>query len=183
MTSQQPSKRAKKSGVNVEKGQPAPPPKDPKPTPAAPTKNGRPTKLTPELQAAICEKIERGVYPEIAAIASGVHRATFYRWMQQGENARAKGYESTLRDFCDAIEASKAIAESKASQKLYTIATEDHDGRGSAGALIEYLRRTAPDRWAVKDMAKTGTDEGDGELVVKVRFVGGEASAEAEKGP
>lgn len=148
----------------------APVPK-PAATPAAPRKNGRPTRCTPELQTAICGKIRSGVYPEIAAVACGVPRATFYRWLSQGENARVKGYESSFRDFRDAIDDARAEAEAIASSKLFEIATEGHDGRGSAGALIEYLRRTAPERWAVRDNAKTGKDEDQGPVQVNVHFV------------
>jgi len=151
--------------------------------PKATRKSGRPTKLTPELQDRICDKIRRGVYPEIAAVSEGVPRTTFYRWLEQGENARSKCYESSFRDFRDAVDGARAVAEAIASAKLYEIATEDHDGRGSAGALIEYLRRTAPERWAAKDNARTGTDENQGPIQVNVHFVteeGGDGSASSK---
>lgn len=46
---------------------------------------GRSTKLTPELQSEICKLIAAGNYPEVAAEANGIDRATFYRWMAKGK--------------------------------------------------------------------------------------------------
>lgn len=68
---------------------------------------GRPSKLTAEIQTKICERVAAGSYPEIAAVAVGVHRATFYRWMAQGRKAK----RGVFRDFRDAIKKAAADAE------------------------------------------------------------------------
>lgn len=44
----------------------------------------RPTKLTPDLHRRIVSMISAGAFPEVAAGACGVSRATFYQWMQRG---------------------------------------------------------------------------------------------------
>lgn len=113
----------------------------PKPRPM-----GRPTKLTPELQAAIVEAVEQGNYPEVAAMAQGMDRATFYRWMQRGESNAED--DRPFRDFRDAVTHARAVAEHYALQVVRTGFA--HDDKGAERAQW-YLERTAPDRWGRRD--------------------------------
>lgn len=68
----------------------------------------RPTKLSPELEAQIVTLLRAGNYPETAAAAAGISRATFYNWLREG--ARAK--RGVKRQFRDRV--LRAIAESEA---------------------------------------------------------------------
>ena len=45
---------------------------------------GRPTKLTPEVQAAICEHLANGATLEVAAQAEGITRQTVTNWRMAG---------------------------------------------------------------------------------------------------
>jgi len=45
---------------------------------------GRPSALTPERHQAIVGAVKRGMSPERAAQATGVHPATYYGWMARG---------------------------------------------------------------------------------------------------
>ncbi|HXF72327.1 MAG TPA: hypothetical protein VNO79_06935 [Actinomycetota bacterium] len=47
----------------------------------------RPTKLSPEVQARICQAIRAGNYRETAARYAGIGISTFYAWLQRGERA------------------------------------------------------------------------------------------------
>lgn len=49
------------------------------------TKMGRPTVLTPELQAKFIEVLKHGNFPEYAAEACGIDRASYYLWMRKGK--------------------------------------------------------------------------------------------------
>lgn len=67
-------------------------------------KVGRPSKLTPEVKARLIEAFEKGAYDDDACHYAGIHKSTFYRWIERG-NMEAKG---EYRDFCDAVECSQA---------------------------------------------------------------------------
>lgn len=65
---------------------------------------GQPTKLTPELQAKICQVLELCNVLEDAALFCGLSRTTVFMWMQKG---REQGH-GKYRDFFDAVETAKA---------------------------------------------------------------------------
>lgn len=111
-------------------------------------RNGRPTKLTPELQRSIVELVELGNYAEVAAQACGVAKTTFYRWMQQGEDAQAAGKRSIHRDFREAVTRARA----KAQTYYVGLLLRNADERSDSRAIIEYLARTDPARWGRKDV-------------------------------
>jgi hypothetical protein len=51
---------------------------------------GRPSKRTPEVVEQIVASIKSGSFAHVAASAAGIHRATFYRWMDEDEDFRDK---------------------------------------------------------------------------------------------
>ncbi len=53
----------------------------------------------------MAEAIRRGDPPLVAARMAGVDRATFYRWLEQGQKDEAAGH---YRDFRDTIERAQA---------------------------------------------------------------------------
>jgi len=101
---------------------------------------GRPSKLTPEVQAAIVKGVRAGNYPEVAAESEGIHRATFYGWMERGRLG-----ESPYSDFRDAITRARAAAERKMVRIVRTAAITD------SRAAEWYLERSASDRWGRRD--------------------------------
>lgn len=101
---------------------------------------GRPSKLTPEVQAAIVKGVRAGNYPEIAAQSQGIHRATFFAWMERGRTG-----EAPYSDFRDAVTRAKAWAERKMVRVVRTAAVTD------SRAAEWYLERSASDRWGRRD--------------------------------
>lgn len=69
---------------------------------------GRPTKLTPELSAKLVALIEGGMLLEHAAAEVGIHRATLFRWLAEGEKEDA---DELYAEFCDGCERARARAE------------------------------------------------------------------------
>lgn len=104
---------------------------------------GRPTKLTPELHAVIVASIEGGNYAETAAALAGIHRDTFYGWMERGRRG-----EQPFADFSDAVTRARAKAEADA---VETVRAGMADPKTGAERAQWYLERTAPDRFARRD--------------------------------
>lgn len=113
---------------------------------------GRPTDLNPDLQALIVAAVEEGNAGEVAAMAQGVDRSTYYRWMKLGKEP------GPYSDFRDAVTRARAAAEVSAVACLR---------RGMAAdpkLAVEFLRRARWKRWEpktrseVKVTASTMTD-------------------------
>src|SRR4051812_22399991 len=71
---------------------------------------GRPCKLTEAVEKQICAYIRAGAFSWVAAVASGVSRATFNRWMS--EDSRE------FRDFRDKVEEARAQARATAEMEV-----------------------------------------------------------------
>jgi hypothetical protein len=83
------------------------------PSSAVPAKShaGRKTLLTPEVQKRIVAAVRAGGYDWVAAEAAGIGRATFYRWVQQGEEDETASRDTRFREFRDEVR--RAHAESR----------------------------------------------------------------------
>lgn len=101
----------------------------------------RPTKLTPQLQAKICDAIRVGCYIETAAAYCGISKDTFYNWLRKGARANSGIY----KDFSDAVE--KAIAEAEFRDVMIIANAAATDWKAAAWKL----ERKHPDRWGRKD--------------------------------
>lgn len=122
---------------------------------------GRPTKLTPEVQEKIVSLVRAGNYPEVAAQAAGINAATYYRWMQKGEES-TKPYG----EFREAVKEAQAAAESHAVTIIRKAAMD-----GSWQAAAWFLERSKAERWRRKENVElTGKDGGP----VKQQVVGDE---------
>lgn len=104
-------------------------------TAANPLGAGRPSKLTPELQAAICELVEAGDAAEVAAGVHGVARSTFFEW------------QSRNLEFRTAIACARDRFESRAGQ-IVLAGDGIGMGFGRAKATLEHLSRRIPNRWS-----------------------------------
>lgn len=116
---------------------------------------GRKTKLTPDLQDRICKLIEAGNYDQTACQEAGIHVATFYRWMKDGEEAEGGIYS----EFHEAVMCARARSEARLVASWTKAATKDWR------AARDLLARRFPDRWK----ERTG-QEHDGDINVKVTF-------------
>ena len=97
----------------------------------------RPTKLTVETQERIIEAIKLGNYAETAACYAGIHKATYYRWMERGECEE----DGCYREFRDAVAQASAEAEVRAVKVIQDAMPTDHR------AAMRYLERRFPSRW------------------------------------
>lgn len=100
----------------------------------------RPSKLTPEITERVAALIRAGNTVEIAAQAMGISRATFFSWMNRGEDARP---ESPYGQFRGAIEQARAEAEATLVTRIAKAAAN-----GSWPAAAWLLERGSPERWA-----------------------------------
>jgi transposase len=103
---------------------------------------GRPTRLTPELQAKLCDAIRAGNYMETAAAFAGIRKATLHNWLRRG----ARQSQGIYHAFSEAVE--KALADSEA-RDVALIAKAAAEGQWQAAAWR--LERKFPDRWGRRD--------------------------------
>jgi transposase-like protein len=137
----------------------------------------RPTKLTPDLQSKILERLRAGATVQATCDSVGIHKSTFYDWIDRGEKAKS----GIFSDFSD--EATRAQADGLITAAIQfkkgmlpndteSVTTEsfeetriDKDGKpyqyrktvtkrtvthnqGDWRAAMEYLARRDPDNWA-----------------------------------
>lgn len=107
-------------------------------------KRGRPSKLTPELQAELCNMLRAGATIDAACEAAGVNRAQFYRWIAKAEEG-ARPY-AQFRD-----EAKKALAVAEVG--LVAVIREASKQQWQAAAWL--LERRFKSRWARNAQAES----------------------------
>ena len=124
----------------------------------AKSKGGRPSKLTPEVQEKIITAIRAGNYAQVAAVYAGIGESTFYRWMAQGERAKAGRY----RRFWQAVKEAEGEAEVRAVAIIQKKMPEDWR------AAMTYLERKHPKRWGRRMDVTSGDEPIQGVVPVKV---------------
>lgn len=97
---------------------------------------GRPTKLTSELQAEIVRVLRGGAYVEDACGYVGIHKGTFYDWMERGHAG-----EELYADFTDAVEKARSEA------VIRNVAIVQKAADDSWQAAAWWLERTRPDQY------------------------------------
>lgn len=103
-------------------------------------KAGRKGKLTSELQAEICQLIEKGNYISTACQACGIGSTAYYRWLEQGK----KDEEGIYKGFLEAVN----VAEAKAvTANVKVIKTASETSWQAAAWLLE---RKNPEDWGAK---------------------------------
>lgn len=117
------------------------------------------SKLTDDVREAICESIRRGNYAKIAAEAADVSETTFYRWLEEGEQAQ----RGKKREFWESVKKAEAEAEEKAVQVVQD--AMPHDWK----AAMTYLERRHPERWGRRERHEH-TGEGGGAVEIKVVY-------------
>jgi transposase-like protein len=116
-------------------------------------KTGRPSKLTAEVIENIQNWLRMGYFVEDAARMAGIHKATLYRWLEQGREDRENEVDSLYADFCDAMERSRAEAEGMYLNSIKTAAS-----RGQWQAAAWWLERSF-DKWSKPSKLQISGDE------------------------
>jgi hypothetical protein len=129
-------------------------------------KIGRPSSLTPERHDKIVELISAGNYVDTAAGAAGVHKSTFYLWLDRGQSERDRltatpgadpdPDEAPFLDFLNAIEKAQNEAEARNVAIIQRAAVT-----GTWQAAAWWLERTRSKKYARMEKTEvTGTDGG-----------------------
>lgn len=107
-------------------------------------KRGMPLALTQDIGEKILNAINIGVPAETAVKATGLHRDTYYGWMQRGR----KG-EEPYASFLAAVERAKGQAEMRMAMDMSEIANGTKEATQTRfNALGWFLERTNPAQWA-----------------------------------
>lgn len=130
---------------------------------ATPTKRGRKTLLTEDRLKAITTMLRAGAYVDDACRSVGIHRSTFYNWIQRGNIQRERlnagleieTDEQTFLDFLDAVE--EADAEGIIGHVM-NIDNAAKNGTWQASAWI--LERKQPRKWGRYDRTEISGPEG-----------------------
>lgn len=141
-------------------------------------KMGRPTKLTPELQAEICDAIRAGNYIEPSAMRSGIDKTTLYNWLkkagtelQRVASGQAKGKNCSvtarMRPYVDFLNALKK-AEAEAEARDVAIIAKAAMKQWQAAAWR--LERKHYERWGRRQAIEHKTDDKDKKKVQRVKI-------------
>jgi hypothetical protein len=138
-------------------------------------RGGRPTKLTPSVQAEICEAIEAGNYIEPSAIRAGVAKETLYNWLRRAgreieksssdKRYRIPAKERKYIEFLHAVKEAEAQAEAT---DLETIRRAASLGQWQAAAWR--LERKHYDRWGRKQAIEHSGPDGKAVKVQRIRI-------------
>lgn len=137
----------------------------------------RPSKLSPDLQAKIVERLQAGATIQATCDSVGIHKQTFYNWMEQGEKAKSGAFfdffDAATRAQADGlIQAAIRFRQGMNPYDAETVTTEsfeetrlDKEGKpytyrktvtkrtvahmpGDWRAAADYLARRDPENWA-----------------------------------
>jgi hypothetical protein len=111
--------------------------------------------FNPELTTRIVELVEAGNYIETAAKAAGIHKSTYYSWMNRGEAAAeaegrgdpVSGEELGFADFYRRVSQAEGLAEVNA------VAAVREADKGWQ-AHMTYLERRFANRWRQQSGAR-----------------------------
>ena len=104
-------------------------------------------------------------FVEDAARMAGIHKATLYRWLEQGREDRENEVESLYADFCDAMERSRAEAEGMYLNSIKTAAS-----RGQWQAAAWWLERSF-DKWSKPSKLQISGDEAE-PVKINIKYSG-----------
>ena len=127
---------------------------------------GRKSKLTKELIDEAVNLIKLGNYACVVANYLGVSESTWYRWLQEGEQAKS----GLKREFWESIKKAEAVPEIRNVKIIQQAAEENWQ------AAMTYLQRRFPERWGRRDfrvkgeIQHTGKDGGSIELENKINL-------------
>lgn len=123
---------------------------------------GRKTKLTKSLIEEASKLVKAGNYNETVCQYLGIHKSTWYKWLQAGEDAKS----GLKREFFDSIKKAEAHAEMRNVEIIQRAAYEAENDPRLWTAAMAFLERKHPEKWGKKEKFQ-GELEHSGELVDK----------------
>jgi hypothetical protein len=111
--------------------------------------------FSPQVVDAIVEAVRAGNYANVSAAAAGIHKSTYFAWMNRGEAASealsrgdpVDGSELAFADFHDRVRRAEAAAEMDAVASV-------RQAKQGWQAHMTYLERRFPVRWRRMDGIK-----------------------------
>lgn len=97
--------------------------------------------------------------------ALGIGRRTFYTWLQKGEEDYERGVSSLYRQFYEAMEESRSLAETEAVKGILEA------GKKQWQALAWFLERRYPERWGLKKRSDDSSEIPLDKLVEKLAML------------
>ena len=118
--------------------------------------------FTPRTVDTIVEAVRAGNYANVAAAAAGIHKSTYFAWMNRGETASealssgdpVEAPELAFADFHDRVRQAEAEAEIAAVASV-------REAKGGWQAHMTYLERRFPTRWRRMDGIKHAGGRGE----------------------
>lgn len=104
-------------------------------------KRGPKLKLNKTLQKNICDDIKQGVPMTHAAVMNGIHKTTFYDWINKGKEETS----GVFRDFYQAVEEAKSVAIGLRVKRIYQA------GETNWQSDAWWLERVDPEHFGRKD--------------------------------
>lgn len=93
---------------------------------------GRRSKLTLEVQHEIVTFIANGAYDQVAALAAGISRSTYYRWYNAGANPKSR--YAAFREAVDGARGrARAVAETRVFREKPDVWLKNGPGRERPG--------------------------------------------------
>ena len=118
--------------------------------------------FTPETVTTIVEAVRAGNYANVAATAAGIHKSTYFAWMNRGETASdalsngdpIEESELAYAAFHDRVRQAEAEAEIAAVRSV-------REAKQGWQAHMTYLERRFPTRWRRMDGIKHAAGRGE----------------------
>ena len=124
---------------------------------------GRKSKLTPEIQKTVCDNLRGGCYVLTACARAGISEATYYSWLQKGEEGKRPYLE-----FLESVKKAEADAEALAVGTVLRVAFDPE--RPNWQAAMTYLERRYPQRWGRRVVEAQVEHSGPGGKAIPLRL-------------
>lgn len=121
---------------------------------------GRSSKLTPEVERVIIDNILLGLPYHLAAEAAGIHRSTYFRWMDEGSKAET----GKQKAFYDKVKKAEGVCARNLSTSVMKAAKQ-----GDWKAAMTMLERRWPADYGRRDRVDSKVEHSGAEVVFEVR--------------
>ena len=119
---------------------------------------GRSTKLTPAVVRRLVRSFKLGATDKIACGAAGIHPGTYYRWMQQGEQAKS----GLHREFYETVTRAKSAGDDELLAYVRKSIKATYDSPSGAGGklALDLLARRNPDAYGAHKTVRHASHDG-----------------------
>jgi len=115
----------------------------------------RKTKLNSEVQKKICDALRAGNTRRASAVYAGITHATFYNWINTGENPRIKKDGESYKEDKPFIDFFDAVTRAEAECEVYHVANLKRHADTDWRASVEWLKRRKPQEWSERHHLET----------------------------